>query len=877
MFLRWLAVLLLLLGGSRPAFGASAEVNAFNKAARHFSLEFWEGAAQEFGAFITNYPTSFRVPEAVLFRGEALIKARKFDEAILLLSASRERAGELGDLYLFWMGQAHLENTNFAAAAGTFGQLVNFYPDSTNRLEAAVSQAAALARMEKWAEVSALLQNRDSFFQRAALGGVKNDWIVRGYLLLGEAELALGKPERAAIVIEMLQNQSLVGELAWQRWHLQTRIEVATQRPDQALGTATNLMAQAASIGSSRLRAESAILTGSILEKLRRPAEAIGVYQQNLTNNVPAPLQRTALLKIADLSPRPADAVRRLEDFLREYPQTEAADLVLLTAGELRLKQAAAGNEVDTNTLLQAQTQFDGVISQFRDSDLIGKAHLGRGWCFWYLKDYSAAAEAFRLAVERLPQSEDQAVARFKLADAQFSAGSFEVALTTYRDLVSTFSTHPGVRQSLLEQALYQTIRTALAITNLTEAEQAVRQMLAWYPNGLRGDRCLLLVAEGYAQENNPARARELLEDFETQFGAGTNALLPEVKLAVARSFEKEGKWLAAIASYEAWIGAFTNHPRLPEARFARAWDTAMSGATTNALQLFQAFIAAHPEHELAPRARWWIGDFYFRLREYGKAEENYPYTTNYAGSDLFYLAHLRAGAAAMARLSYKDAISYFTTLISDPKCPADLKVKAAIGAGDAYMARNEPGATNRLADLEEAAGQFNFVLRLFPTNTFATMALGRLGDCYKEMGAANPRFYDRAAEVYGRVIAATNATDGVRRQARVALGILAEARAEGKAGAEQQALQKEALAHYADAFVFEDVQMNDPADLFWYQKAGLETARMAELLGNWKQALNVYRSLQSLPNMSAAFQATLERRRMKALEQANGNGRAEF
>ena len=108
------------------------------------------------------------------------------------------------------------------------------------------------------------------------------------------------------------------------------------------------------------------------------------------------------------------------------------SDLALLTLGELRLKEYAAlragGAKTEkpeplaasTNLLQQALSHFDRIINVFTNSEFFGKAHLDRGWCFWAQGRIPESKAAFQIAAERLPVSEDQAVARFKLADAQY-------------------------------------------------------------------------------------------------------------------------------------------------------------------------------------------------------------------------------------------------------------------------------------------------------------------------------------------------------------------------------------------------------------------------------------------------------------------------
>ncbi|HLP76501.1 MAG TPA: hypothetical protein VK327_06220, partial [Candidatus Paceibacterota bacterium] len=204
---------------------------------------------------------------------------------------------------------------------------------------------------------------------------------------------------------------------------------------------------------------------------------------------------------------------------------------------------------------------------------------------------------------------------------------------------------------------------------------------------------------------------------------------------------------------------------------------------------------------------------------------------------------------------------------ISDPACPPDIKIKAAMAAGDAYMSRNEAGATNRLADLEEAASYFNYVLKNFPTNSQTPLAWGLLGNCYKELGASDAKFYERAADAYARVINFPGVSTGTQRKAMVGLGVLAEAKAENSGGDVQKGLLKEAFRNYLDAFTFADLQEGDPDDLYWMQKAGMECARLAESFGQWSKAVNIYTQLQALPNLSPAFQSALEKRISKARE----------
>src|SRR5262245_4957530 len=151
---RCLLILLLFALGSAPLSGAPAGENRFKEAQANFRLGFWNPAAQNFADFVRRYPASPRVPEAILYQAEALINLAAetpgtnllFGGAIELLSTNQFRAGPWADQYQFWIGQAHLKNADYAAAAYAFERLLGNFPVSSNRFDSAMGAATARAK-----------------------------------------------------------------------------------------------------------------------------------------------------------------------------------------------------------------------------------------------------------------------------------------------------------------------------------------------------------------------------------------------------------------------------------------------------------------------------------------------------------------------------------------------------------------------------------------------------------------------------------------------------------------------------------------------------------------------------------------------------------
>src|SRR6185295_388813 len=121
------------------------------------------------------------------------------------------------------------------------------------------------------------------------------------------------------------------------------------------------------------------------------------------------------------------------------------------------------------------------------------KAWLDQGWCKWLDDQVGESARAFGRALELLPVGTDAALARFKLADAQFRQGDLTNALQNYRAMIKGYATWPRVQERWLDQALYQTVRVGLALPSKAVAQEALRQLLRDFPGRPLTERAMLL------------------------------------------------------------------------------------------------------------------------------------------------------------------------------------------------------------------------------------------------------------------------------------------------------------------------------------------------------------------------------------------------
>jgi TolA-binding protein len=853
----------LLLGGGQVFAASGRETRAYAAALGAFNDGMYPRAETEFAQFTQKYPKSDRMAEAVLLQAEAAFKQGKFPQAIALLQAGKAGAGNLADQYVYWIGETQFQNGDYSTAAETFVSLIRDFHESSLRLRVVVEAAAALAQTNAWPQVESLLEETNSVFQRAARMDPGNELVSRGQLLLARSKFAQNDFTGAAAVLGSLNSPMLLPELDWQRAYWLYQVKLAAGDTDAALAATTNLVQIAQLEKNDGLRAEGMALRAGVLEQLGQKPEAKAAYQDILALNVPGERTRQAILKIVELSialGRFSEAEESLQKFPEQYPNSPAADLAWLTLGELQLKDYVT-RPTATNQLLLAQTNFDQFLLTYPNSSLAGKAYLDRGWCGWLAGDMTNSLADFIKAAAQpanLPP-EDLAVARFKMGDAMFALTNYAGALENYRAVIDDFTNFPAVARSLGDQALYQSLRASLELKDVAGASNAMARIMKLSPAGDLNGTSLLLVGEGLANSRQPATARTLYEEFVDQFP--TNGMRPQVELAIARTYEQEQNWPAAIGKYSDWLNNFPTDTNCPQAEYALALADYQAGNETNAFKRFTNFVAQFSANDLAPLAQWWVADYYFRQggTNYMDAERNYKMlyqNTNWQGlplvyTNLAYQARMMAGRAAMGLPSYKDAKDHFISLTSDTNCPPDLNAQALFAYGNVLMLEDSPDTNNPLANFQLATNVFNQICQLYPTNELCALAWIEIGKCDLQLAA-----YDPATNAYAQVIASPWANISARSQAQIGLGLVLEKQAALTTGTNQSALLQMALDNDLDVFYGSNQRDGETADPFWLKKAGLQAAPLVGMLNDPKKEMEFYKSLeQKLPQLTDSLE----------------------
>jgi len=855
-----------LLLSARALRAAPPEERGFNIAAESFALTAYEKAERELGAFVQTYPESPKVIEAVLLQAEARIALSNYSGALELLTSRENQAGTRTDAYLFWAGEAAYGAGDYQKAVQFFERLQKDFPGSTNRLEALVKQADAHARLGEWAKIIELLGATNSVLQVTLRTNIAPDVAVRGSLLLAEAQFKQQKLSEAEATLVPFAKLKLSPINQW-RWDwLMCQIQVAQGKKEAALATSSNLVMMAGSTQLPALQAQSYAFQAEQFEALGRLAEAALVYTNNLQESTPATRQEEAVQKTTALAVKQdklAEGAVILERFATNTPGSTVADLALLNAGELRLRQfveaqgSAANTKIDatgTNAALrEVRATFELLSSKYPQSPHAPQASLNLGWCYWYANDFSNSAVAFSMAAERLPPTNRAATARFKLGDALYAQQQYQPAITNYNRLIEQFRGQTEVETNLFEPALYQIIRAAIATNDLTAATNALSRIIDWYPNSFRTKTAVLLAGQIVASRGDPIAARSILAEF---VNAATNTqLTAEAELALAATYEQQQDWTNAVNLYNSWLLRFTNHSALPRAEYSRAVAVWKSGDATNAFPYFTNFVARFPSNSLTPLAARWVADYHFTQGAYTLAETDYQLLSrSYAGTEFGYEARLMAGRAAYKRYSWTDAAAYFLEIYTNSACPKHIQYEALYELGDTYMSQD---TTNKLDDYKEAINIFKRITQEYGTNELAALAWGEMASCYLQW-AQNGEQLTNSIAAFREVIASPVAPPVAREIARVGIGVVLERQAKDATPEQQRLFLNQALQEYVQAFQGADLKEGE-VDIFWTRKSGLEATRLAMDLQQWSIAERVCEKLIALlPQIQPSLQDKL-------------------
>ncbi|MCX7886759.1 MAG: tetratricopeptide repeat protein [Verrucomicrobiae bacterium] len=807
------------------------EIRMFRAGEAAFADRLYDVAERQLAEFLHKYPNSTRADRAHLLLGRAQLELGKWRAAVEALSAALKRwPDRMPDALRFWLAEAWTRGGKYAEAEPLYREVVEKFPQSEYRAAAWYGLAFAQFKLGRFDVARGTLEQ---FAQNAAGSGGKIRVSAEAELLQGQVELARGQLDSAEGMFRVLIERAPDSRVAFEarRW-----LAESLARRGQFDAAAVELGAITAAYSAKPnqpvepgLAAEAWYQLGWVRWQQQQFEASAAAFLQALNLAGGTGLRRNALLKLGEACARAgkiAEAVARMREFLKNYPQDELAEQVQVTIADLLYSQQ------DWHAALAEYAQF---VAQHPKSPHRARACANAGWCAWRTGQLAEAAKFFEQAAGLLKDPAAAAEALFKLADIQFALGQFTNAVTSYRRLLEN---HPAAPS--LDRAFFQLGQAQLRIGDRRGASASFAELVRRFPNSPLAPEAQFLVGQTAVMLGQEEAARAAFSATVTNY-QGTS-WGKDAALAIGESYERQENYNMALSSYGALIANGPGTEWAQRALYRRGYCLARIGQAEQTLKEFTEFLAKHPSARLAPEMQFWVASYHLEKKDYLKAQEQFQaLARNYPGSPLADAAQYYAGRTAYLRQDYKGAIELFEGVLkmfSNSVWCAD----ARFGQGDAL---------SELGQFADALTVFENLTKQFPNHPLAVEAEGRKGDCLFTLGR-----YEEAVASYRKAL--DGARDAAtRNQALFKLGQCYE-----KLARPDEAVQFYARALYETAT---SPATNEPPERFWTAKAARAAAALKEQQQQWRDAITIYQRLAEVcPELKPLAEDRIRRIRLE-------------
>ncbi len=410
------------------AQGPQGENAHFDLASRLFKDALYANAAREFKQFIINFPTSERLPDAMLRLGQAHAKAEQYDQA-------REAFQQFID-----RNPNHIEVGNaMRARADALSQLAEY----TRAGEAYRAVHAAYPASEYAAQdlLSAgvnyhkgrALSKADAAFRQLIAQYPKSPLIHEAIFNLGRALLDASRPEEA-----LAQFRTLVESAAPPARKTDALLEmgnIALARADrlEAERVFANLRRQYPKTPAAE---NSHLILAAWYAGKNDWARAEATYDNALLHLPRNTRRQQAVLGSANAKRKlgkSREALNRYADFLRAYPNSPFYAYALLGYG-----RAFA----DVKNYRNALDAFKKLQEKFPDADASIQAYGDIGNIWRALGTHQKALSAYRTYETRIQSPREKAAARRHIAQLCEDLHWYDLAAENYRTLINGTLTH---------------------------------------------------------------------------------------------------------------------------------------------------------------------------------------------------------------------------------------------------------------------------------------------------------------------------------------------------------------------------------------------------------------------------------------------------
>jgi len=685
-------VLIVLIANSIVFAAIETEDEEFSFANKAFEDKFYEIAKEQFASFAKKYPRSNKIDQAYLMLGQCYYNLDKLLPAITELEKVLAKAHQLNltDTAYYWLGEIYFKGKDFSAARDYFQRVVTEFPES---------------RYKNYSLHSIAL----TFYETAGFREALLLWDKLNAQELGE---------------DLLQDVELHRGLSYFKLADYDQAKQFFLSYIQKFPRSNSLDEAYYYLGEANFN--SSDYNG-----------ALENYSQVITRFPRSDLLDLARFGIAWVylkMERFEAAQEYFVKFLGSNPKSQVLDSAISGLATSLAKQSKYEDALGF---------YERLIKDFPDSAYIVSAYLGKADCLYNLSQYQEAVNFCLEAIKKFNKQADKDDFYYTLGWAYQKMGKVDEAILTFEDLLH-YSDDETIKASSLARlgdiysekrefkraqeaydnilreyshspyADYAQMQIGVVFYNLGKydvAVMALRSLAVNFPKTRFLEDAQYYIAMAYFKKGDfPAAAEEFskLANSNSHYAAESS-----VKRGIC--FMNAGRYAEAWEIFKKLKIAGVHQQYLAAVDYYTAWAQYFLGREKEAIKALNEFVLRYPESEIVADIVFWLGEYYYRNKDWDKARDYFlQVLSRFPQDDLVDDADYWLGWVSYRKKDYLGSIRYFEHLAASyPGSPL---------VPDAFYRKGM--ILKDMGMFKEAENIFQQVEKRFPETHFYYLAL---------------------------------------------------------------------------------------------------------------------------------------------------------
>lgn len=563
-------------------------------------------ARSAFKSVLDYFPSSEFAGEASYWIGESYVRQEEYDDALKYYQIAYENYpnNRLGDYSLYSIGWTYQRKHDYPKAVESYKKLINEFPDGELGAQAFV----------RIGECSYYVKD----YRKSIEELTKAQSIIKREQEKGEAEYLIGEAY----------------------FHL--------EEYDKARSTYENFL---------RLYPEHPLIQdvkyalGWTYLKQGKFEKAIEFFDQLV--NIDGVLGEMALYRKGSaqrLSGRSDDALKTWNEVSNRFPSGDYVDNALHESGLILYE----GNKIK-----EAKSNFERVIKDFKQSDVIGDAYRMLGECLIVEGQFVQAKDAFEKGMTQTNASfESKVGAHYQFGFTLFKLKKYPEASKTLSEFLQLYGKHPKALDARywLAESEYQRGNFSIAAREYMEVSTS--------PSAIKREEALYGSGWSFYKLHQFNRAIEQFERLAASFPNGKYTYDARLRIGDSHFFLKD--YAKAAGSYRATIRLFSKQESLDYAYYQLGQTYYRTSEYDNAIQQFTSLLNTFPNSQLADDSQYLIGWIFFQRKQYSEAILQFQkLIRSFPNSNLVPRAYYSIGDANYNEKNYRAAETAYREMVN--------------------------------------------------------------------------------------------------------------------------------------------------------------------------------------------------------------------